>query len=110
MRARISRTSKGTRTSTEAMPISSSAGYSGGFGRGDRIRAQALPVEVADDAPGDAQRLVLVMGQVVAQPGGAGVHERPHPAPPRRRPRRWPSSPAVGPPRNTRARPSTMTV
>ena len=43
--------------------------------RSRRLGAQPLPVQVSDDAPGHGDGLVLVPGQVVAQPRGAGMHE-----------------------------------
>ena len=74
-RARTSRTSKGTRTSTDAIPSSSSAGYKRRVGGAGRPGPEPPPVQVGDDAPGDAERLGLVAGQVVAQARRPGVHE-----------------------------------
>ncbi len=62
--------------SAEAMPSSSSGSYRGGRGACAGPGPGLAPVEVPDDVAADAQRVGLVEGEVVGEPGGARVHLR----------------------------------
>ena len=56
------------------MPSSSSGSYTRLVRRLGRAGPELAPVEPGDDLPAEAERVALVVGEVVGQPGDAGVH------------------------------------
>ena len=99
MRQMISRTSNGARGSASAMPSSSSGSRRGGGAVDDATGARGRPCASSRSATmlaADADRVELVDGEVVGEARACGRASRRRRAPPRRRPRRSPSSPAAG--------------
>ena len=74
MRAITSRGSNGVFRSGGTRPSRSSSSWTGGATLGGRWRAELAPVEAGDDAAAEADRVVLVGGEVVGEPGDSGVH------------------------------------
>ncbi len=73
-RAMISRTSKGRRVSFGTMPYSSSASYRRLAGRLQGQRQVLFRLRLRHDVAGDAQRVLVVFGEVVGHARNGGVH------------------------------------
>ena len=80
------------------MPSSSSGSWTGSSAGWVGPAAPLAPVEPAHDLAAQADGVELVGGQVVGQARAPGRAWTPRPAPRRRTPRRWPSSPAAARP------------